>query len=179
MALDLNDSKAVDYSSELEYFPRNAFGEATLTILSFEETGEAGSETNRSDKEAAIATARLDSFTPHQLPDSVLVSVPKIGETYKLWFQTGGNGITLQNRSYKAAELRGFVSACCGVNDRGFDAMKGKKDMLAEDFSAEDTRVALTRKRGAQVFEKGTKTKTTAGVPKPGEFWNDDKFSAL
>jgi hypothetical protein len=171
MALDLNDPKAIDYSSEISYYPRNAFGEALLTILSYEESGPAGSEENKSDKEYDVATVRVEDFTPTQLPDSVFRSTPKKGDLFVLWFQTGGDGVTLKNRAYKAAALRNFVSAACGVSDRAFDATKGRKDMLAEDFSDEKTQVRITTKKDSAVVDKDT------GAEKPGEFYSKNNFT--
>jgi hypothetical protein len=166
--LDLNDQKAIDYSSEVPYFPRAAFGETLFTILSYEESGDANTEENKSDKEYDVATVRVERHEPAKLGEGTVQVPVKPGETYVLWFQTGGNGITMKNRAFKAAELRGFISAACGVQGdalRTFDAKKGRDDCLAEDFSAGDSKVLLVRR-------------TDSPVPnKPGEFYCKDRYS--
>lgn len=168
--LDLNDQKAIDYSSEIPYFPRAAFGETLLTILSYEESGVANTEENKSDKEYDLATVRVEKHEPAKLGEGTVYVPVKPGETYVLWFQTGGNGITMKNRAFKAAELRNFISSACGVTGealRTFDAKKGRDDCLAEDFSDGKSQVLLNKRVDSPVEGK------------PGEYYSKDRYSAV
>jgi hypothetical protein len=147
MALDLNSDAAIDYSNDTELFPfetavgdTRPYGSFDFTILSYTESGPAGTESNKSDKEYDLATLRVDAS------DNVGV---KVGETYGFFFQTGGDGMTVKSRPYKATALRAFIAAAVGQNvkDRSFDATAARKTMLTQAFSADDT-ISLRTTRG-------------------------------
>lgn len=152
VALNLNDEKAIDYSSDVPYFPFDTYGNFDFVVLAHEESGEAGTEKNKSDKEYDVATVEvLASDNP---------SV-KVGEKLIFWFQTGGDGVTQKNRAYKAAELRQFVSAANGVNPtsaeyKKYDAVAGRKELLARDFGEIETGIRLKATKGKERAEKGT-----------------------
>lgn len=163
MALNLNDEKAIDYSSDVPYFPFDTYGDFDLAILAAEESGEAGGETNKSDKEFDVYTCEvLASSNPALAP----------GEKLIFWFQTGGDGVTQRNRAYKAAELRQFVAAAMGVHPtsaeyKKYDALEGRKKLLARDFEATETGIRLKATKGAE--RKGN----------PGTYYTDKAWSPL
>lgn len=153
MALNLDDQKAIDYSGEISYYPRDAFGDAVVTLLGYSESGTANTEENKSDKEYDVATVRVESFKPatvdakgHPLSPELVRSEPEIGQSYILWFQTGGNGITMENRAYKAAELGQFVVAACGLEGpeaTGKVRNAKRLEMLKADYSDGTDTIAI------------------------------------
>ena len=150
--LDLNSETAVDYSSNIDYFPFDTFGDFEFIVLAYEESGDCGTEKNKSDKE-------FDTVTVEVLKSSL--DIVRAGEKFVFWFQTGGDGVNQKNRSYKAAELRQCVTAISGVSPTSkdyklFDAAKARKDLLAKDFSDGNTGVALRTTKGKERSEPGT-----------------------
>jgi hypothetical protein len=146
--LDLNDTKAIDYSSKIEFFPFEAYGNYLMSVISYTESGPAGSETNKGDKEYDLATVRvLESDNP---------SVP-VDSTWAFFFQTGGNGLSVKARPHRAAELRSFHRAVLGKApaDKAFDGNKARSALLAEDLSSGEERVRLRCAKGNQ-REDGT-----------------------
>lgn len=146
MALNLNDPKAIDYSSEVPYFPFDTFGTFDMMVLEYHESGEAGSEQNKSDKEFDVATVEILASSNEAL---------KKGDKVVFWFQTGGDGVSQKNRAYKSAELRQFVAAASGVDPTGkeyraFDAGKARKDLLAQNFEAKEAGVRLSATKGKE-----------------------------
>lgn len=163
MALNLNDEKAIDYSSDVPYFPFDTYGSFDFAILEYRESGEAGSEENKSDKEFDVATVEVLASDN---------SAIKAGEKLVFWFQTGGDGVTQKNRAFKAAELRQFVSAALGVDPTGaaykkYDAVAGRKELLARDFEAKETGIQLKATKGDE--RKGS----------PGTFYTDKAWKPL
>lgn len=155
MALDLNDPKAIDYSSSQDLFPYEingvqVYGRFRLALLSYTESGPAGSESNKGDKEFDMATCRVVESSH---PDI------RVGSIYGFFFQTGGNGVTVENRAYKAAALREFHKAVLNIDprDRAFDGNAARKTMLEEDLSDESNLVDFTRKQGKPAVDKKTK----------------------
>ncbi len=163
MALNLNDEKAIDYSSDVPYFPFDTYGDFDFAILAAEESGEAGSEKNKSDKEFDVYTVEVLASNNANL---------KAGEKVVFWFQTGGDGVNQKNRAYKAAELRQFVSAAMGVHPtaaeyKKYDALAGRKTLLERDFTAVETGIRLKATKGSE--RKGN----------PGTFYTDKAWAPL
>lgn len=159
MALDLNDPKAIDYSSKTPLFPFTAYGSFTLALLSYIESGPAGSETNKGDKEFDLALARVEESSDPSI---------RPGDVYGFFFQTGGDGMTVKSRPYKAAALRDFHKGVLGIDprDRSFDANAARTAMLAEDLSAGENKVRLKTSKGNEIEGK------------PGESYRNDVWSA-
>lgn len=159
MALDLNDPKAVDYSSKIPLFPFEAYGDFDFDVISYIESGEAGSDKNKGDKEFDLATVRVVASSS----DSI-----KVGDLYGFFFQTGGNGMSVKSRPYRAAELRNFHKAVLKVpsTDRGFDGNAARKALLVEDLSAGGNTVHLHTQKGSEIEGK------------PGTFYRNDTWSA-
>lgn len=149
MALDLNDPKAIDYSSKQNLFPFEAFGRYTLALCSYTESGPAGSEQNKGDKEFDMPMLRVVESNNPEI---------RVGELYGFFFQTGGNGMTVENRAYKAADLRNFHKAVLGIDprDRTFDANAARKTILESNLDETD-HVVFTRKQGKAAVDKKTK----------------------
>jgi hypothetical protein len=163
MALNLNDEKAIDYSSDVPYFPFDTYGQFDFAIIAAEESGDAGSEKNKSDKEFDVYTVEILASNH---------SAIRVGEKVIFWFQTGGDGVTQKNRAYKAGELRQFVSAAMGVHPtsaayKKYDALAGRKELLARDFEAVETGVRLNATKGQE--RKGN----------PGTFYTDKAWAPL
>lgn len=129
MALDLNDEKAIDYSSNIPFLPYEALGEYVFDILSYEEF-----EGHNGDGDLVtlkVVETDVDSI--------------RTGEKYVFLFRTDIKG---DGKAFAAARLRSFVRAACGIPDseaRGFDANAGRKAILAEDFSKGGNLVRLRR----------------------------------
>jgi hypothetical protein len=157
--LDLNDQTAIDYSSKIEFFPFDAYGTYLFDLIAYDESGPAGSEGNPGDKEYDKATVKvLESDNP----------AVKAGETWAFFFQTGGNGLSVKARPYRAAELRAFHKAVLGipVTDKTFDGNKARATLLAEDLTAGGNKVRCRCAKGGEMQNK------------PGEFYRDDTWSA-
>lgn len=163
MALNLNDPGAIDYSSEVPYFPYDTYGDFDFMILDYKESGAAGSEENKSDKEFDVSTVEvLASSNP----------AVKVGDKLVFWFQTGGDGVNQKNRKFKAAELRQFVSAATGVHPtstkyKKYDAAAARKTLCERDFGAVETGVSLKASKGNE---------RTAN---PGTFYTEKAWSPL
>lgn len=173
MALDLNDQKAIDYSSDVPYFPFNTYGHFDFAVLSFEESGPAGSEQNKSDKEFDIATVEVLASDNPTL---------KAGDVVIFWFQTGGDGINLKNRANKAAELRVFVAAACGVDPKSaaykkYDAKAGRTELLARDFEANECGVRLHATPGNET--KPSKAARATNPETPALYFTEKGWAPL
>lgn len=141
MALDLNDEKAINYSDKIEFFPFDTYGDFEFDVISYTESGPAGSDQNKSDKEFDLATVRVVRSTNETV---------KAGDLFSFFFQTGGNGISIKSRPYRAAELRSFHKAVMKVapTDKTFDANKARKTLLENDLSEGGNPVRLKTSKG-------------------------------
>lgn len=138
MALDLNDEKAIDYSSNIPFLPYEALGDYVFDILSYEEF-----EGHNGDGDMATL----------KVVESSVASVQP-GDKYVFLFRTDIKG---DGKAFAAARLRSFVRAACGVPEeaaRAFDANEGRKTCLAEDFSKGGNLIRL--RRGERPGKKGT-----------------------
>lgn len=111
MPLNLSD-ETVSYSDNVELFPHEKegnplrpYGAFELTLLSYYQSGPAGTEKNKGDKEYDLVTARVDTSTNDYF---------KPGDVYGFFFQTGGNGVTIKSRPHKIRDLRSFIAAAHG-----------------------------------------------------------------
>jgi hypothetical protein len=160
MALNLDDEKAVDYSSNTPLLPFDSFGNYDLAVIGYIElVSEDELELRR--REFAIQIgARPEEVSDEQLPkvayngscDIATVKVLasdnaeiRVGDTYALYFDTHAVG---DSKAYAAARLRGFVAAACGVqNPKGdFKANAARRALLDTDLSGGDAHVHLWRK---------------------------------
>jgi hypothetical protein len=150
--LNLNDEKAIDYSSDVPFFPFDTFGDFEFIVVAYEDSGEPGTESNKSDKAFDTATVEVLKSSNETV---------KAGDKLIFWFQTGGDGVNQKNRAYKAAELRQFVSAALGVSPtsqeyKKFDAQAARATLLSRDFEAVETGICLKATKGKERNEKGT-----------------------
>lgn len=156
MALDLNDEKAIDYSSNIPFLPYEALGDYVFDILGFEEF-----EGHNGDGD--LVTLKV--------VESSCASV-RAGDKVVFLFRTDVKG---DGKAFAAARLRSFVRAACGVPDseaRGFDANKGRKDCLAEEYSKGGNLVRLTRgEEKAKPFDKDGKPSKHAGKTFTVDTW--------
>lgn len=158
MALDLNDPKCIDYSSKIPLFPFDAYGDFEFALVSYIESGEAGSEKNKGEKEFDLATVRVVNSTAEGI---------KEGDLYGFFFQTGGNGMSVKSRPYRAAELRNFHKAVLKVDptDRTFDGNAARKTLLVSELDGTDN-VRLKTQKGSEIEGK------------PGTFYRNDTWTA-
>lgn len=164
MPLDLDDPEAVDYSGKTPLLPFDAYGDHDFVLLSFTESGPPGTEDNPSDKEYDLATVQVLKSTS-----------PKVtqGETIGLFFQTGGDGVTIKNRKYKAANERAFMAACFDANtkDPEFKGKVARAQLLAADLSDGSVKIRQYRRKGN---EKGE-----AAEGEEQEYYADDRYVAI
>lgn len=173
MALDLNDQKAIDYSSDVPYFPFNTYGHFDFAVIAYEESGPAGSEQNKGDKEFDVATVEVLASDNATL---------KQGDVIVFWFQTGGDGVNLKNRANKAAELRAFVAAANGVDPKSaaykkYDARGGRQTLIDRDFEKEETGIRLHATPGTET--KASKAARAENPTTPALFYTDKGWSPL
>jgi hypothetical protein len=171
MPLDLDDQKAIDYSGSTNLLPFDAYGDFDLAILAFTESGPPGTEDNPGDKEYDLATAKVLKSTYESVAQ---------GEETGLFFQTGGNGMTVKNRPFKAAAERGFLAACFGeaAKDPAFKGKEARTKLLAADLEdGSAVHVRLYRRKGNPMVDKdGVAVLDDAGEPR---FWNEDRFISI
>lgn len=149
MGLNLAD-ESVDYSDSTELFPFEGepYGTFDMTLLSFIESGECGSETNKGDKEYDLATCRIDASTNPAF---------KPGDVYGFFFQTGGDGMTVKSRPYKIKAERSFIAAAFGKSVKDIpikDYPKKRQELLANVYDGTD-KIRLRTKKGNE-REDGT-----------------------
>ena len=149
--LNLADENVpTDYSNGTNLFPYNGeenpehaepYGSFELTLLGYYESGPAGTEKNKGDKEYDLVTARIDvSSHPAFAP----------GEVWGFWFQTGGNGMSVKQRPYKVRDLRHFIAAAHGVLPTAIaikDYPAKRKELIDNEFDGSD-KIKLRTKRG-------------------------------
>lgn len=139
MALDLDDEKAIDYSSNDPFFPYEALGDFLFDICSYTEF-----EGHNGDGDIAILKV-VESSREDVRP----------GERYAFMFRTDVKG---DGKAFAAARLRSFIMAAVGVeakDSRAFKANTARADVLAEDYSKGGNLIRL--KRGSKPGKKGTK----------------------
>jgi hypothetical protein len=172
MPLDLDDQKAIDYSGSTNLLPFDAYGDFDLAILAFTESGPPGTEDNPGDKEYDLATATVLKSTCEKITQ---------GEEMGLFFQTGGNGMTVKNRPFKAAAERGFLAACFGENakDPAFKGKDARAKALASDYEdGNAVHVRLYRRKGNPMLDdkKQPVLDEITGEPR---YWNEDKYISI
>jgi len=172
MPLDLDDPKAVDYSGSTNLLPFDAYGDFDLALLSFTESGPPGTEDNPGDKEYDLALCRvLKSTNPAISAD----------EETGLFFQTGGDGMTVKNRPFKAANERAFMAACFDKNpkDPAFKGKDARKELLAADLQEGNAvHVRLYRRKGNPMLDD-KKQPVLDEITQEPRFWNDDKYISI
>lgn len=156
MALDLNDEKAIDYSSNIPFLPYEALGDYVFDILSYEEF-----EGHNGDGDLVTL----------EVVETDVESI-RVGKKYVFLFRTDTKG---DGKAFAAARLRSFVRAACGVPDdeaRGFDANAGRKTILAEDYSKGGNLIRLTRsEKKAKATDKDGKPSKHAGKVFTDDTW--------
>lgn len=156
MALDLNDEKAIDYSSNVPFLPYEALGDYLFSILAYEEF-----EGHNGDGDMVTL----------EVAESTAPSV-RVGDKVVFLFRTDIKG---DGKAFAAARLRSFIRAAVGVPDseaRAFDANAGRKSVLAEDFSKGDSQVRLTRsEKRAKATDKDGKPSKHAGKVFTEDAW--------
>ena len=139
MPLDLDDEKAIDYSSNIPFLPFEALGDYVLDILSYEEH-----EGHNGDGDlVTVQVVETDNATI------------RAGEKYVFYFRTDIKG---DGKAFAAARLRSFVRAAVGVAEseaRTFEANPARKALLAEDLSKGGNLIRLSRR--SKPAKKGTK----------------------
>lgn len=163
MALNLDDPKAIDYSSDVPYFPFDTYGEFDFLVVEYRESGPAGTEENKSDKEFDIITVEVLQSNHAAI---------RSGEKLIFWFQTGGDGVNQKNRAYKAGELRQPVAAALGVEPtskayKTYAAGAGRKTLLERDFEKVETGIRLKATKGNERKDN------------PGTYYTDKAWSPL
>ena len=130
MALDLNDEKAIDYSSNLPFLPFEAVGHYVFDILSYE------------DHEGYNGTGDLVTV---EVVESDRADIRK-GQKYVFYFKTD---VTGKAKAFAAARLRSFIRSAVGVPEseaRTFDANSARKALLEEDLSKGGNKIRLIRR---------------------------------
>jgi hypothetical protein len=155
--LNLAD-ESVDYSSSTELFPFTGepYGSFELTILAYTESGPAGTEKNKGEKEYDLVTVRVDESTNPAF---------KPGDVYGFFFQTGGNGMSVKQRPYKIKELRAFIAAAHGVlvKDIPISEYPTKRQELLDNVFEGTDKIRLRTKKGTERDD--------------GTFYRDDVWS--
>lgn len=155
--LNLAD-ESVDYSNGTDLFPFEGepYGSFDLTILDYTESGPAGSEKNKGEKEYDLVTVRIDTSTnPNFRP----------GDVYGFFFQTGGNGMSVKQRPHKIKELRSFIAAAHGVDVKSIPIAEfpAKRQELLENVYDGSDKIRLRTKKGNERDD--------------GTFYRDDVWS--
>ena len=151
VAFDLDDEKAVDYSTQDPYLPYEAIGDYLFNIESYVEF-----DGHNGEKDIAILSV-VESNNPDIKP----------GERYAFTWATDVKG---DGRALAAARLRGFIMAANGVEAKDARACKAgvaRKAILEEDYSKGGNLVRL--KRGEKQGKKGTIHE--------GKTFSDDRWS--
>jgi len=158
--LDLDDEKAIDYSSNDPFLPFEALGDYVFDIVSYTEF-----EGHNGDGDMAILKV-VSSSNP----------TVKAGERYAFLFPTDTKG---DGKAFAAARLRSFIMAAVGVevkDARAFQANKARKDMLEEDYSAGGNLIALKRgERPAKATNKDGTPSKHAGKKFSEDTWSPHK----
>lgn len=129
MALDLNDEKAIDYSSELPFLPYEAVGNYVLDIVAYEHNAEA-------------YNGAIDILTV-VIKESGNASV-KVGDKYVFVFNQHATG---KKKAFAAAHVRQFIAAAMGKeNTASYDANADRKTLLETDLSGGDNLVRFVRR---------------------------------
>lgn len=147
--LDLNDDKAIDYSSNLPFLPYEATGNYVFDIVSYEEKPEA-------------YNGAIDIVTV-EVKEASNTAI-RVGQKFVFVFKTA---VTGKAKAFAAARLRGFIAAAVGaVNDKAFDANAARKALLVENLSSGGNLVRMSRRN-----------KPGRGENQGKEF-SDDRFEA-
>lgn len=146
--LDLNDDKAIDYSSNLPFLPYEATGDFVFDIVSYEEKPDA-------------YNGAIDIVTVEVVegPSSV-----RKGQKFVFVFKTA---VTGKAKAFAAARLRGFIAAAVGAdNTKAFDANAARKALLVENLAEGGNLVRMSRRNKPGKGENQGKT------------FSDDRFEA-
>lgn len=147
--LDLNDDKAIDYSSNLPFLPYEATGNYVFDIVGYEEKPEA-------------YNGAIDILTV-EVKETSNPAI-RVGQKFVFVFKTA---VTGKARAFAAARLRGFIAAAVGaVNDKSFDANAARKSLLTENLA-----------EGGNLVRMSRRNKPGRGENQGKEF-SDDRFEA-
>jgi hypothetical protein len=130
MALDLNEEKAIDYSSNLPFLPFEALGSYVFDINSYVE------------HEGYNGNGDLLTVTVVESTNDTI----RKGTKFVFYFKTD---VTGKAKAFAAARLRSFIRSAVGVPDseaRTFDANAARKALLEEDLSKGGNLVRMSRR---------------------------------
>jgi hypothetical protein len=149
--LNLDDEKAIDYSSETPLLPFDCIGEYDLAILAYVELVDEDEKERRikagadPDSVRAAFNGACDIATV-QVLTSTNDSVRK-GSVFGLYFDTHAKG---KAKAFAAARLRQFIASAVGEAPKSnFRANDARAALLSTDLTGGEARVHLSRRSRA------------------------------